>query len=288
MPPSSTPKDLSHIFKAKGFANRYKLAEKATGLFARPLINQSGIASYQKPPVVFDNACGTGIISSILHRTLSYQVRQGWELTCGDFSESMVEYTHQRAKDEEWHNAEVKFVDAQETGFDSAHYTHIFAAFAFPSFLDDGAAVKECLRILQPGGILASTTWKKVPWISILESSIETLSPDLPFPDLEELIKTINKGWNSEAHVKSVLEKGGFSDIQVKVVTDRFLLPIAELVELNKMILPALLGQFWTKEQREEYEERVPVAMQQFLEGKYGAGGLVPLEPMAIIVTARK
>ncbi|KAI9368260.1 S-adenosyl-L-methionine-dependent methyltransferase [Aspergillus egyptiacus] len=287
---SSTTKaqEMSSIFKLKDFASRYKLAEKVTGLFAQPLINQSGITSYQKPLVVLDHACGTGIISSTLYRILSEQARRSWQLTCGDFADGMVEYTRQRAVEEGWHNAEVKIVDAQETRLPSGRYTHVFASFAFPSFPDVGVAMKECLRILQPGGTIGSVTWKKVPWITLMKSSIETISPELQFPDIDEFLNMLNKGWNSEGNVHSLFEQAGFTDIQVNAVRDLVSLPISELVELNKAILPAIVGQCWTKEQRQQFEEHVPAAMQQFLEQEYGIGGCVPLEPTAIVATARK
>ncbi|KAL3470625.1 S-adenosyl-L-methionine-dependent methyltransferase [Aspergillus californicus] len=285
---STAVKDLTCMYKSKTFVSRYQLAEKVTGLFAKPLIDQSGIASYQKPLVVFDDACGTGVVTSVLNRTLSAETRQGWKLTCGDFSESMVEYTKQRAIDEGWPNAEAKVVNGIDTNLPSAHYTHIFAAFAIPLFPDVGAAMKECIRILQDGGTLASATWKNVPWIDITGSTVKTISLDLPFPDVDEFLGKLTKGWNTETQVHSVFEQAGFTDIQVSAVTDHISLPISEVVELNLTMIPVILGQWWTKGQREKYEERIPDAMQRYLEGKYGVGGLVPLEPTAIITTARK
>ncbi|KAL4871809.1 hypothetical protein BDV12DRAFT_193958 [Aspergillus spectabilis] len=276
MSPPST-QEWANLFKSKDFARSYKRAEQLTGVFADPLIDQSRITSYQPetPPIVLDNACGTGIISSVLNHRLSDQVRQDWKLTCGDFSEGMVEYTKQRAIDEGWRNVEVKVVDAQETNLPTDYYTHVFASF-------------ECLRVLQPGGTLAITTWKEIPWISILESSIKSLSPDLPFPDATEYHEIFNKGWGSEIVVHSRFEKAGFTDVRVTVVPAQVSLPIALLVELNKSILPALLGRFWTEEQRGEYEVRIPGAMQELLEEKYGVDEVVLLEPVAVIATGRK
>lgn len=122
-------RELSNMFQSKDFASRYRLAEKITGLFARPLINQSGIASYAKRPVILDNACGTGVISSVLNSTLSDQIKKDWELTCGDLSQPMVEHTQQRAIEEGWHNTEVKIVNTQEMNLPSSYYTHIYTAF---------------------------------------------------------------------------------------------------------------------------------------------------------------
>jgi hypothetical protein len=121
-----------------------------------------------------------------------------------------------------------------------------------------------------------------------MKSSVATLSPDLPFPDIEEFLSMSNKGWDSEAYIQSLLKQRGLTDIEVTTVTSYVSLPIAELMELNMTTIPFILGKYWTKEQREEHEARVPSAMQQFLEQEYGVDKLVPLEPTAIIATARK
>lgn len=281
-------RELSNMFQSKDFASRYRLAEKITGLFARPLINQSGIASYEKRPIILDNACGTGVISSVLNSTLSDQIKKDWELTCGDLSQPMVEHTQQRAIEEGWHNTEVKIVNTQEMNLPSSYYTHIYTAFAIPMIPDTDAALKECLRILRPGGTYASTNWKTTPQIAVTFSALESLSLELPLPDAEKFQKGLYKGWDSESHVRSVLEEAGFTDVNVTAVTDHVSVPIAEFVDLNMTFLPAILGQFWTEEQREKHAGRAPGVMRQSLEEKFGVHGMVPLGPTAIVVTARK
>lgn len=131
--------DWEKLFKDNKFVANYKTGEKVTGQFAQALINQSGLiveskASPDKPLVVLDNACGSGIVSSILHQQLHDSVKNNWKLTCGDISEGMLEYTRRRMERENWQNTEVKTVDAQDTQLPSAHYTHVFTAFGeFPS-----------------------------------------------------------------------------------------------------------------------------------------------------------
>lgn len=126
--------DWKTLFESDSFVAHYKTGEKITGKFAKTLIDQSGIVADSKsnpsrPLVVFDNACGTGIVSSILHHELGDDVLNKWGLTCGDISEGMLNYTRRRMEEEKWQNAETKIVDAQKTGLPSAHYTHIFTAF---------------------------------------------------------------------------------------------------------------------------------------------------------------
>ncbi|KAL2815694.1 S-adenosyl-L-methionine-dependent methyltransferase [Aspergillus granulosus] len=285
---SDAVKEMSHIFKTKSFVKTYSLAEKISGPFTEALVDQTGIASYSNPPIILDNASGTGIVCSILNTKTSEQVRQGWELTAGDFSEAMVEYAAQRAKEEGWINASAKVVDAQDTKLPSGHYTHVFATFAFQAIPNHNAALKESFRILKPGGMIALATWKHVPWITLVKHAITTISPDLYYPDSDDFIKTMGQGWEVEASIGSLLRDEGFMDIHVRSITRSISLSIADLVEISLAILPALLAKYWTQQQRDVYAEQVSGALQQYLEREYGVDALVPLEPVALIATARK
>jgi ubiquinone/menaquinone biosynthesis C-methylase UbiE len=122
------------FFKDDKFAKNYKTGERVTEQFAQALIDQSGLilesrTQQDAPHVVLDNACGTGIVSSLLHHQLDDKVKRNWKLTCGDISEGMLRYTKLRMENEHWQNAETKLVDAQATQLPDAHYTHVFTAF---------------------------------------------------------------------------------------------------------------------------------------------------------------
>lgn len=118
---------LSYMWNNQKSATTYRSGEKLTAPHAKHFIEQSGVATRtERPLVILDNACGTGVISSLLHRILDEDTRSNWELTCGDSSEAMVSITKDRIEEEGWNNAEAKVVDAQQTGLPSTHYTHIF------------------------------------------------------------------------------------------------------------------------------------------------------------------
>lgn len=172
----STTHHRMDIYSQKGIVSRYIVAEKITGLFAQPLIDQSGIAtSFQKPLVVLDNACGTGIVSSFLNRTLHYKARKRWKLVCSDLTQEILDYTKQRIRGEGWLNAKPKLADAQDTGLPNEYFTHVFVGFgeygpsidlqysdrrsalmpvpsrtAFNTFLDETAAMKGKTGVYYP------------------------------------------------------------------------------------------------------------------------------------------
>lgn len=131
MPPKV---DTETLFKSEAFAAQYKVAEAFTGPFGQSLIEQTKLledakARPDQPLFVLDNACGTGIISSLLNEKLDSSIKRKWKLTCGDISTPLLEYTGRRMKEEDWQNAETKVVNAQETGLPSDYFTHVFSAF---------------------------------------------------------------------------------------------------------------------------------------------------------------
>ncbi|KAF7159498.1 hypothetical protein CNMCM5623_004836 [Aspergillus felis] len=270
-------------------ASRYKLGSKISTLFAEELVEKSGIArSGRKHLTVLDNACGTGAVSSTLHRALSDETTRNWWLTCTDVSEAMVEVSKQKMTEEGWRNAEVKVADAQDTQLPSAHYTHVFSAFAFNLFPDDQAAMKECFRILQPGGTLAVSTWCSAIWVTLIQSAIASIPSDLPTPTTKDIFGLYNKNWADESRVRAQFEQAGFTDINVTTVAKQYPVPVQELAEACKISLPHITGKFWTQEQRDKYEAEVPKAVLRILEEQTGKNGLGSMEAEAIIATARK
>ncbi|KAF5857076.1 hypothetical protein ETB97_006288 [Aspergillus alliaceus] len=271
----------------KNFADMYERSGKITDLFAQDLIAQSGIVqSSELDLIIFDNACGTGAVSSVLHSALPTGRRSTWQLTCGDVSEDMLEYTRRRMNKEGWHNAEVKVVDAQDTKLPSAYYTHVFSAFAFNLFPHDKSAMKECVRILRPGGILALSTWKSNVWTDTIVAGIAALSGNIPIISQEQLYGLYNTGWDDESHVRSELEKSGFTDIKVKIVQRRYLVPLNVFFKECTILIPTVVNTFWTQEQRDQYEQELLLAILRYSEAKYG--NEAPVEAEAIIATGRK
>ena len=134
LPRMAPVEDWDSLFRNEAFVNNYETGEKVTVQFAKTLLDQSGLVANtklnpEKPLIVLDNACGTGVVSSILQHELDHQVKKNWHLTCADISEGMLECTRRRMAREAWLNAETKQVDAQETKLPTGTYTHVLTAF---------------------------------------------------------------------------------------------------------------------------------------------------------------
>ncbi|KAL7653959.1 S-adenosyl-L-methionine-dependent methyltransferase [Aspergillus phoenicis ATCC 13157] len=285
-----TPKISPSSYLTPAFVSRYHLAEKLTGVFVAPLVQHSGILSTpsNKPLAVFDNACGLGIVSSYLNSTLPEDIKRHWTLTCGDITELMVEYTKLRIEREGWVNAEAKVVDSQCTGLPADKYTHVLTAFAFMMIPDARAAMRECFRILQSGGVLATSTWRTSSWLVIMKEAIETTPWNVKFPTMKEFLALHNEGWDNESFVKARFEEEGFEDVEVTVVQRETSLTIAEFMEVGGGMIPIVTGAFWTPEQREKYEAKAPVVIREYLEEKFGADGVIRMEPVAVLAVGRK
>ncbi|KAJ5105599.1 hypothetical protein NUU61_002946 [Penicillium alfredii] len=290
----SPNQEWENIFKGNAFVNQYQTGERVTGTFARPLIEQSRLIDYtksnpDKPLVVLDNACGTGVVSSILHHELDDSVKRNWRLTCGDISEGMLEWTRHRMQEEDWQNAETKTVDMLKTGLPNAHFTHVFTAFAYMTLPDSSAAFDETTRILQPGGTIAFSTWIEPGWLSIVKKAVETIPGNLPFPTHQEFLSVMRNGeWHSVSWIESQLKQRGFEDINVQADFKKISLRVTQLVDMTMVMFPMVAKFFWSEKQREEDQSKVRPALTKYLEDIYGKDGDVPMDWTAILSTARK
>ncbi|KAJ5320026.1 hypothetical protein PENANT_c025G04408 [Penicillium antarcticum] len=286
--------DTETLFKSEAFAVQYKFAETMTGPFGQSLIDQTKLvedatAKPDQPLVVLDNACGTGIISSLLNEQLDSSIKQNWKLTCGDISTPLLEYTARRMKEEGWQNAETKVVNAQETGLPSDHFTHVFSAFVLMAIPKPFNALDETVRIVQPGGTIAFSTWIEPGWFSIARKAIATIPGNMPFPTTQEFLKMTGDGeWNSAPWIKSQLKDRGLEDINVQEESRNIAVLSSRFTDITMMMLNMIIQSFWTEKQREENGDKVRRAMEKYVLDTYGENEDIDTKWTAIISTARK
>lgn len=129
-------------------AKMYKAGEHITGPPGMDLIKQAGLlqTSLARPPVILDNACGTGILTTLLYQSLPEETLKDMELICGDISTGMIEAVQQRIDENGWKGVKAQVVDGmvrvlsllvcngadrhfQKTGFPDNHFTHVMTNF---------------------------------------------------------------------------------------------------------------------------------------------------------------
>ncbi|KAJ5273206.1 hypothetical protein N7478_008331 [Penicillium angulare] len=291
---TETTPDWNKVFNDEKFIKQYELGEKVTGVFGQALVDQTDVVAHSKshqehPLVALDNACGTGVVSSILQNSLDDEVKAKMQLTCADFSQGMLEYTRRRIEREGWVNADVKHVDAQDTKLPSDHYSHVFTSFAYMALPKGLSALDETTRILQPGGIIAFTTWIEPGWVPVTTEAIATLPYDLPWPSAKEFLSFLNSGeWDNVEWIESELKKREFGHISVNAVTKHNTMPVAGFVDMTMFMVPVIIEHFWSEKMRQAHKEKIRPTLEKYLVETYGADGEVPGEWKAIVSTARK
>ncbi|KAL1862035.1 hypothetical protein Plec18170_000859 [Paecilomyces lecythidis] len=287
----SAAPELKALWEDPAFASRYRFAEVITGPYAKHLVEQARIESTkERPLVILDNACGTGVVADKLQRLLDEEAKSNMQLTCADISEVMLEITKKRIQEEGWKNIETKIVDAQKTGLPSSHYSHVFASFVIMALPEPDSALNETLRILKPGGTIAFSTWKKSGWFSDLRDAIAEIPGNLPFPSQQEFLEAIGKGhWDDETWIAERLQDHGFEDISVRPVEESVTVDNHDdFITMLSSMTPLITSRFWSEEQKQTHEKDIAPVMRAYLERKYGKGQPIKTDWIAILSTAKK
>ena len=267
-------------------------AEKFTGWFAQQLVKTAKLdqVSDDEELVVLDQACGTCIVSKCITDVLNDRQKGNLELTCADFADSMIQFVGPRIKTFEVKSAEAVKADAMDTKVPSNKFTHILLNFGPMIFSDGKAGLRELHRLLQPNGILAMSSWKKVCWIEDVKAAFAT-DPEIPeFPPYEKFRSTMNAGgvWDDPQWIRDNASKAGFAEVKaVEVPHTSTLTSVDEFARLMVGMVGMIQQQTWSQEQRDKYKDRANNAVVTHIRKKYG-GGEITWDWIAIFTTARK
>jgi len=271
---------------------KFKFLEMITGPSAQQLIHQAGLFGVtQGPLVVLDNACGSGIVTSLLYQNLDASAKERLGLTCGDVAQEMVAVIQQRITDNNWEGATTRIVDAQNTGLPDSYFTHVVTSMGVMHMPDSESAVKEIARILRHGGVCAFSTWQKAGWGPDVQAVLATIPGAPPFPDAEVIMMALSGGarWHDPLFVEQRLAAHGFEDIDVGVVASLASVDdAAAYAELFTPMLARLASVVWSGEDCERYCGLMKPALLKYMTEKYGEGRRIEWEMVAIIATARK
>jgi ubiquinone/menaquinone biosynthesis C-methylase UbiE len=96
---------------------QYQTVETVTRFPAKVLIERSGVFNVDKP-VIFDNACGPGIVTQLLKEAPELAGKDV-SILAGDINEGMVNACKARGEKLGWKGVEYKVVDAHASLFGS-------------------------------------------------------------------------------------------------------------------------------------------------------------------------
>lgn len=115
---------------------------------------------------VLDVSCGTGLVTFPIAKAVS----PGGLVTAIDISEGMIEKAENRAQVQNFNNITFRRMDAEALELPDASFDTVICSLGLMYFPDPEKALSEMLRVLKPGGQLASLVWgerKNCGWAGV-------------------------------------------------------------------------------------------------------------------------
>lgn len=110
-----TDKDVEAQIKAvwdkDDTAERYASAEKATRIFAKMLVEKSGIANVSQDVKVLDMATGTGAVVQEIYDAVPEKNWGNLDILGADGSPPMINYLKKRGERNNWPKLETRLID---------------------------------------------------------------------------------------------------------------------------------------------------------------------------------
>ncbi|KIW69301.1 hypothetical protein PV04_05183 [Phialophora macrospora] len=240
--------------------------------------------------VVLDQACGSGVVSSHIMSQLSPDDRSRLDLTCADISELAIAQMAKRIETSRWSVARAVTDDAMATHFPSDHFTHIFFNFGPQMLSKPLAGLKECHRILRPGGVLGVSSWQVVPWSADYRAGMARDTSLPSFPTEEQLLyafSTTPERWDSVDAGRAHLQECGFTAIEAAAVENTTTMSLEEVETMLPFSLDMMTQKFWTREEVDRFRQAAARAIVDYLKEKYG-GGPVVWKWVALVASGRK
>lgn len=219
---------------------------------------------------VLDVACGHGIASELfLHEAGVFSIDA--QLDASDFAPRMLELAREllgtgSSVGQCFLGDATKMPEAAMGQYDA-----VFSSFGIMILDEPLLAIREMLKVLRPGGLLATTSWSRRPgndpWGLDLVTRLRFLAEhedaefvdELPEPGPGFLEDASNAG-----ELKALVESAGFQDVVVLSTTCSAVLPSArEQIEgcVTNPIIGGLLGQHLNLEDPEKRERLVQRAL---------------------------
>ncbi|KAF8198822.1 S-adenosyl-L-methionine-dependent methyltransferase [Mycena galopus ATCC 62051] len=222
--------------------------EEITSIPGQAMLVQTGLLpTPPKDAKVLDNACGAGVVTSLLFSTIGKT--NNIHVVCGDLEEYMVNTTAERIKKNGW-NADASVADAQALPFPENHFTHNVMNFGIQLIPDPALAMKESFRVLKSGGTVGLTYWTSPGWLESFKVSVKSFTVPPMFADGSDLMKE---------SITSLVAGAGFSDVDIQSIkfehTEDISRYLRNMKEVFKKVLVGDVGEKYDAYMREKYGE---------------------------------
>lgn len=184
--------------------------------FSKPMGNE--IIRLLQPKgtdLVLDVASGTGEPGLTIATKLS-----GGKVVISDLSENMIKISQEKAIRRGIENTETRVCDVCDLPFPDNTFDAISCRFGFMFFPDMLLAAKEMLRVLKPGGRVATAVWN-VPdknfWVTAISSTINRNFPSAPpIPYAPGMFRCAESGF-----IQNLFRQAGFKNTTENEITGK-------------------------------------------------------------------
>src|SRR6267378_6487291 len=226
-------------------------------------------AAHLRPGMrVLDLACGVGDPAL----SIAAEVAPSGRVTATDLGPGMMSLAEELARKNGLANIEFREANAESLPFADATYDILTCRFGIMFFPDLGKALRECLRVLKPGGRAAFVAWgkKEQPFFTTTAGIIlkhVPVPPPPPDPDGPSLFM-----FGERDRLRRALETAGFSNVheEERIVAGRWASSIEEYWEqFSEVAAPfrPLIDQL-TPEKKGQAKAEILAALKKFWNGK--------------------
>lgn len=217
---------------------------------------------------VLDLACGVGDPAL----SIAAEVAPSGHVTATDFGPGMMSLAEELARKKGLTNIEFREANAESLPFADASYDVLTCRFGIMFFPDLGKALRECLRVLKPGGRAAFVAWgrREQPFAGTTAGIILKhlpVPPPPPDPDGPSLFM-----FGEAGRLRRALESAGFSSVheEERIVAGRWADSLEQYwVQFTEVAAPfrPLLDQL-TSEKKARAQAESLAALKKFWNGK--------------------
>jgi ubiquinone/menaquinone biosynthesis C-methylase UbiE len=191
------------------------------------LLDRAGIGGDAVVLELGAGAADTGLAAAV-------RLSAAGKLICSDASEPMLELARERARQLGVANVEFKLLQLEWIDLETASVDVVLCRWALMLTVDPLAALKECRRVLRPGGRLAIAVWdepERNPWTAIPKQAVADIGYG---PALVAEPGTMF-GLADAARLRELIEDAGFFEVTVEdVATEHRFASVDDLIAVTR------------------------------------------------------
>ena len=230
--------------------------------------------------VVLDIAAGTGEPGLTIATMLT-----GGKVVITDLSEDMLEIARENALKRDIKNIETRVCDVCALPFADNTFDAISCRLGFMFFPDMLLAAKEMVRVLKPGGKIATSVWNVLEnnfWITaILETISRHMDLPAPLPGAPGMFRCAKEGLISDLFLEA-----GLKNIKQKEITAKMQFKTADIywdmmTEVITLVVLAL------NNAEDDIKENIRKEVYHLLDQKYPDGNIL-MDSSALLIDGVK